>query len=79
MCLAYPYKIIEIKDKWTAIAEINGIKKEIALHLLPEEVKEGDWVLVHVGFAIQKLNKEEAEESIKIWDEILKQLDGKSP
>ncbi|RKX60021.1 MAG: hydrogenase assembly protein HupF [Thermodesulfobacteriota bacterium] len=79
MCLAYPYKIVEIKDKWTAIAEINGVKKEIALHLLPEQVKEGDWVLVHVGFAIQKLSKEEAEESIKIWDEILKQLDGESP
>ncbi len=79
MCLAYPYKIVEIKDKWTAIAEINGVKKEIALHLLPEQVKEGNWVLVHVGFAIQKLSKEEAEESIKIWDEILKQLDGESP
>ena len=73
MCLAYPYKIIEIKDEWTAIAEIQGVKTEISLHLLPESVKVGDWVLVHVGFAIQKLSEKEAQESLKYWDEILKQ------
>ncbi len=72
MCLAYPYKIIEIKDEWTAVAEVQGVKTEIALYLLPEPVKEGDWVLVHVGFAIQKLNPEEAEETLRYWDEILK-------
>ena len=72
MCLAYPYKIVEVKDEWTAIAEVQGVKTEIALHLLPEKVMEGDWVLVHVGFAIQKLREEEALESLRYWDEILK-------
>ncbi|AEH22981.1 hydrogenase assembly chaperone hypC/hupF [Thermodesulfobacterium geofontis OPF15] len=73
MCLAYPYKIIEIKNEWTAVAEIEGVKTEISLHLLPEPVKEGDWVLVHVGFAIQKLSEKEALESLRAWDELLKQ------
>lgn len=73
MCLAYPYKIIEIKDEWTAIGEVQGVKSEIYLHLLSEPVKEGDWVLVHVGFAIQKLNEKEAQESLRLWDELLKQ------
>jgi hydrogenase expression/formation protein HypC len=73
MCLAYPYKIIEIKNEWTAVAEIEGVKTEISLHLLPEPVKEGDWVLVHVGFAIQKLSEKEALESLKAWDELLNQ------
>jgi len=73
MCLAYPYKIIEIKNEWTAVAEIEGVKTEISLHLLPEPVKEGDWVLVHVGFAIQKLSEKEAWESLRAWDELLKQ------
>lgn len=72
MCLAYPYKIVEVKDEWTAVAEVQGVKTEIALHLLPEKVKEGDWVLVHVGFAIKKLSEEEALESLRYWDEILK-------
>jgi hydrogenase expression/formation protein HypC len=72
MCLAYPYKIVEIKDEWTAVAEVNGVRTEVALHLLPEPVKEGDWVLVHVGFAIQKLSEEEAKLSLQYWDEILR-------
>ncbi|MCS7278998.1 MAG: HypC/HybG/HupF family hydrogenase formation chaperone [Thermodesulfobacteriaceae bacterium] len=74
MCLAYPYKIIEIKDEWTAVAEVQGVKTEVALHLLPEKVQEGDWILVHVGFAIKKLSQEEAQENLKYWDEILKLL-----
>lgn len=72
MCLAYPYRIVKVRDEWTAIAEVRGVKTEIALHLLPEDVKEGDWVLVHVGFAIKKLSEEEAQESLRYWDEILK-------
>ncbi|QER41512.1 HypC/HybG/HupF family hydrogenase formation chaperone [Thermodesulfobacterium sp. TA1] len=72
MCLAYPYRIVEVKDEWTAIAEVQGVKTEVALHLLPEKVKEGDWVLVHVGFAIKRLSEEEAQESLRYWDEILR-------
>jgi len=74
MCLAYPYRIVEIKNEWIAVAEVRGVKTEINLQLLPEKVKEGDWVLVHVGFAIQKLDEEEAKESLKIWDEILSRI-----
>jgi len=74
MCLAYPYRIVEIKNEWIAVAEVRGVKTEINLQLLPEKVKEGDWVLVHVGFAIQKLDEEEAKESLRIWDEILNRI-----
>jgi len=74
MCLAYPYRIVEIKNEWIAVAEVRGVKTEINLQLLPEKVKEGDWVLVHVGFAIQKLDEEEAKESLRIWDEILSRI-----
>jgi len=73
MCLAYPYKIVEIKNEWTAVAETQGVKTEVYLHLLPEPVKVGDWVLVHVGFAIQKLSEKEAQESLRQWDELLRQ------
>ncbi len=72
MCLAYPYKIVEIKNEWTAIAETQGVKTEVSLHLLPEPVKVGDWVLVHVGFAIRKINEEDAQENLRYWDEIFK-------
>lgn len=72
MCLAYPYKIVEIKNEWTAIAEAQGVKAEIFLHLLPESVEIGDWVLVHVGFAIRKISEEDARTNLRYWDEILR-------
>lgn len=75
MCLAYPYRIVKIKDEWTAVAEVQGVKIEVALHLLPEKVEEGDWILVHVGFAIKKLNEEEVQRNLKHWDEIFKLID----
>jgi hydrogenase expression/formation protein HypC len=62
MCLAIPGKIIEIKKNQQATADFNGIEKEINISLV--EVKKGDYVIVHAGFAIEKIGKADAE-SIK--------------
>jgi len=59
MCLAIPGKIIEIKKNQQATADFNGIEKEINISLV--EVKRGDYVIVHAGFAIEKMEKAEAE------------------
>ncbi|KUK14636.1 MAG: HypC/HybG/HupF family hydrogenase formation chaperone [Synergistetes bacterium] len=68
MCLAVPHKVVEINGK-EAITELGGIKKKTRLDLL-EDVKVGDFVLVHAGFAIEKLNPEEAREILDAWREI---------
>ncbi len=68
MCLAVPHRIIEINGN-EAIAEIGGIRKRTRIDLL-ENVKVGDYVLVHAGFAIEKLKPEEAREIIDAWREI---------
>ncbi len=68
MCLAVPAKIEKIKDKY-ALVDFEGLKKNIKIILTPE-VKVGDYVLVHAGFSIQKINKKEAKESLKIWGTI---------
>ncbi len=68
MCLAIPGKIIKV-DKNMAVADFGGIKKEIALDLLPD-TKTGDYVLVHAGFAINKLDKKEAAETLKLIYEL---------
>lgn len=68
MCLAIPGKIIKI-DKSMAIADFGGVKKEIALDLLPD-TKTGDYVLVHAGFAINKLDKKEAIETLRLIHEL---------
>ncbi|MCS7233271.1 MAG: HypC/HybG/HupF family hydrogenase formation chaperone [Synergistetes bacterium] len=70
MCLAIPHKVIEI-DGNEALTEIGGIRKKIRLDLL-ENVEVGDFVLVHAGFAIEKLNIEEAKEILDAWREIEK-------
>jgi hydrogenase expression/formation protein HypC len=69
MCLAIPSEIVEIKDKMATI-EVSGIRREVSLLLLPEEASIGDFVLVHAGFAIHKIDKEAAEEAMKLIQEI---------
>jgi hydrogenase expression/formation protein HypC len=68
LCLAVPAKIIRIKGK-KALADFGGIQREISLSLL-DSIKLGDYVIVHTGFAIQKLDKKDAEETLQMWKEI---------
>jgi len=69
MCLAIPSKVVAIKDKMGTI-DVSGVRREVSLLLLPEEVTLGDFVLVHAGFAIQKIDPEAAEEALKLIQEI---------
>jgi hydrogenase expression/formation protein HypC len=68
MCLSIPVKIISIKDD---IAEVSagGTIFKAGLQMI-EDVKPGDYVLLHAGFAIQKISEEEAEETIRLFKEI---------
>lgn len=70
MCLGVPMKIIEVKDRENATADMNGVKREISTMLLDEEVAVGDWVTVHTGYAIEKINLKMAEEIIYILNEV---------
>jgi hydrogenase expression/formation protein HypC len=60
--MAYLGKVIKINGT-TAIVDFNGIKRDVELGLV--EVKEGDYVLVHAGYAIRKINKEDIENELK--------------
>lgn len=68
MCLAVPAKIIEKKDMMATV-EVEGIRRDISMMLLPE-AKEGDYILMHAGFAIQVIDEEEA----RITSELLKEV-----
>jgi hydrogenase expression/formation protein HypC len=65
MCLAIPSKIIKINEM-VATVDVYGARRDVNLILLPEEVTVGDYVLVHAGFALQKVEKEYAEESLNL-------------
>jgi hydrogenase expression/formation protein HypC len=68
MCVGVPSKIIRIEDS-TAIVEVLGAQREISLLLLNEDVKIGDYVIVHAGFAIQKLQEEQALSDLELMKE----------
>jgi len=68
MCLAIPVKIKSIaKDK--AVVDADGIEREASLMLMTD-AKIGDYILLHAGFAIQKIDEKEAMESLKVWKEM---------
>lgn len=74
MCLAVPSRIIEI-DGYMATVDVMGLRKQISLLLLPEEPHIGDYVLVHAGFAINKMEPQDAHEALKIFEKIFKEME----
>ena len=68
MCVAVPGKITVIKDG-TAEVDFSGVRRSVSLDLVPS-AKKNDYVLVHAGFAIQVLEASEAEETLKLFQEI---------
>jgi hydrogenase assembly chaperone HypC/HupF len=74
MCLAVPSKIIEV-DGYMATVDVMGLRKQVSLMLLPEEPKIGEYVLVHAGFAINKMEPAEAEEALRIFEKIFKEME----
>ena len=71
MCLAVPMKITTI-DGFNCTCEARGIERDVSLFMLqPDDLEPGDHVLVHVGYAIQKVTESEARESWRLFDEIL--------
>ncbi len=70
MCLAVPAKIKSINND-TATVEISGVSYEANLMLTPE-AKVGDYVILHAGFAIQILDQKDAEETLKLFEDIEK-------
>jgi hydrogenase expression/formation protein HypC len=67
MCLAIPAQIVEPVDAQTglATAEISGVRRAVSTALCPEAVV-GDWVLIHVGFALSQVDEEEAEATLEL-------------
>jgi len=75
MCLAVPMQIKSM-DEFSARCEAKGVEREVSLFMLRDEsVEPGDYVLVHVGYAIQKVTEEEAASSWELFDQVLAAAD----
>lgn len=75
MCLAVPMQVVSM-DGDDIVAEIDGVKREASLMMLDQEVKLGDYVLIHAGFAISRLDEEEALETLALMRECLELQEG---
>ena len=68
MCLAIPFQLVEINGS-VAVGEALGMKREIRVDFIPEP-KIGDYVIVHAGFAIERLGETQALEDLEAWEEM---------
>ena len=68
MCLAIPFQLVEINGS-VAVGEALGMKREIRVDFIPEP-KIGDYVIVHAGFAIERLGEAQALEDLEAWEEM---------
>jgi len=73
MCLAIPAKVVEIRENMAKVDFGEGVLRDVNVTLV--NVKTGEYVLVHAGYAIQVLDKKSAEETLELWKEILAKSD----
>lgn len=71
MCIAWPMQLLTINEDKTAIADLDGVSRRISLRLLPD-AQVNDYVLVHAGYAIEKVDPLKAAEQLKIMEELKK-------
>ncbi len=76
MCLSIPSKVVEIsEDKTTCVVDTMGVKREANLMMMDDSVNVGDYVLLHIGFVMNKIDEKEAIASIETYKEILEKMD----
>ena len=69
MCLAIPAEIVALLDDDMAVVEVGGVRKEVSLSLV-DDADVGDYVIVHTGFVLSRLDPEEAERTLKLFAEM---------
>ena len=70
MCLAIPAKVLELQGETAKVDFGQGIVRDVNVMLVEAHI--GEYVLVHAGYAIQVIDREAAEETLRLWEEILK-------
>ena len=69
MCLALPARIVELRGNEFGVVDLGGVRKEISLAMV-DDVQVGDYVIVHVGYALSRLDTEEAEATLRLFAEL---------
>ena len=75
MCLSIPSKVVEIDENNMATVDTMGIKRHVSLDLMSDEINIGDYILIHVGFAMNKIDEAEALQSLEVYREMLEAME----
>ncbi len=75
MCLSIPSRIVEIHPEEQAVTvETLGVKRKVSSHLMEEPLALDDYVLIHIGFVMNKIDKADAEQSLALYQEIVAKM-----
>lgn len=75
MCLSIPSQVVSInKKEKTCIVDTMGTQREVSLDILQDEIEVGDYVLIHIGYAMNKISKEHALESLELYKQIVESM-----
>lgn len=78
MCLAIPARVVEVRPGQLAVIDLSGVRKEISTALV-EDVSVGEYVIVHVGYAIGKVDPDEAQRTLELFNELERAQDAPEP
>ena len=78
MCLSIPSKIIQIESENIATVDTMGVQRQVSLDLMAEPVSIGDYVLIHIGFAMTKMDEAAALDSLELYQEMVDLMDAES-
>ena len=76
MCLAIPSKVVTVhQDEQAVTVDTMGVKRKVSSHLIADPLEIGDYVLIHIGFVMNKIDKADAMESLALYQEIVSKLE----
>ena len=78
MCLAVPARVVELLEAAEAFVDLDGVRQRISLALV-DDIAIGDYVIVHVGYALNRLDPEEAERTLQLFAEVGEAGESRSP
>ncbi|WP_394129462.1 HypC/HybG/HupF family hydrogenase formation chaperone [Shewanella maritima] len=74
MCLSVPSQVVEIHDDATVTVNTMGVKRRVSSHLMSDPLAIGDYVLIHIGFVMNKIDEQDAQESLALYQEIVEKM-----
>ncbi|GGP76050.1 HypC/HybG/HupF family hydrogenase formation chaperone [Shewanella ulleungensis] len=74
MCLSVPSKVVEIHDDASITVDTLGVRRRVSSHLMAEPLALGDFVLIHIGFVMNKIDEKDAQLSLELYQEIVEKM-----